>query len=151
MLKRTKLYAYAPNCETYETIRLCTQLLSEAYENMNARYIGKTRESFLKYEAAIGGTGTGYTVGCDFEVKREDRGALRTEESYSRGTRDLIALAMRLALIDSLFENEAPFIMLDDPFIALDDLKIKKGRALLENIAKEKQIIYFTCSLARKI
>ncbi len=135
----------------YEAIQKTSALLTEAYENMNSRYIGKTRESFLKYESAIGGDGGEYTVKTDFEVQKSERGAMHPEQSYSRGTRDLISLAMRLSLIDSLFEIEAPFIILDDPFIALDDKKIKKGRALLSELARGRQIIYFTCSEARKI
>ena len=137
--------------EIYATIQKTAQLLSEAYENMNAKYIGKTRERFLKYEAAVGGDGGSYTVGCDFEVQKNEMGAMHKEESYSRGTRDLISLAMRLALTDSLFEGEEPFIILDDPFISLDDTKIKKGRALLEELGRERQVLYFTCSSSRKI
>ncbi len=137
--------------QIYEAIQKTSALLTEAYENMNLRYIGKTKESFLKYERAIGGEGGEYTVKTDFEVQKSERGAMHPEQSYSRGTRDLISLAMRLSLIDSLFEKEAPFIILDDPFIALDDKKIKKGRALLSELARGRQIIYFTCSEARKI
>lgn len=135
----------------YSTIQKTSALLSEAYEAMNARYIGKTRERFLKYEAAIGGDGGEYTVGYSFEVQKNEMGAMHAENSYSRGTRDLISLAMRLALTDSLFEGEEPFIILDDPFIALDDKKIKKGRALLAELARDRQVLYFTCSEARKI
>ena len=137
--------------EILETVQKTSQLMSEAYENMNSKYIGKTRESFLKYEEAIGGVGGNYTVKCDFQVQKSERGAMHTEQSYSRGTRDLISLSMRLALTDSLFEGEEPFIILDDPFIALDDKKIKKGKALLNELARKKQVIYFTCSDARKI
>ena len=124
-------------------------LLSEACDNMTSRYIGKTKESFIKYERAIGGAGGEFSVDTAFSVSKSDRGAARSEESFSRGTKDLYALSMRLALIDSLYENESPFIILDDPFIAMDDEKVTRGKALLSSLAKEKQILYFTCSRAR--
>ncbi len=126
-------------------------LLKEACESMTSRYIGKTREGFLKYENAIGGDGGSYAVAVDFSVTKNEHGAAREEESYSRGTKDLHALAVRLALIDALYENESPFVILDDPFIALDDDKVEKGRKLLSNLAKERQILYFTCSKSRAV
>ena len=66
-----------------------------------------------------------------------------------RGTRDFIALAARLAIVDALYEGEMPFIILDDPFAFFDDEKLKSGIAVLSQIAKERQIIYLTCSQAR--
>ena len=43
--------------ETLGIIQSTMSLLTEACESMTARYIGKTREGFLKYENAIGGDG----------------------------------------------------------------------------------------------
>ena len=56
---------------------------------------------------------------------------------------------MRLSLIDSLFEDEKPFIILDDPFVNLDEDKIKNAMKLIETKAKEYQIIYFACHESR--
>ena len=137
--------------ENYEIIKATCALLSEACDNMTSRYIGKTREGFLKYEGLIGGEGGDFALDTCFTVTKSDRGANRGEECYSRGTRDLYALALRLALIDTLFEGEEPFIILDDPFIAFDDEKCKRGRKLLSELAKTKQILYFTCSSSRAV
>ena len=57
---------------------------------------------------------------------------------------------MRLSLIDSLFEKEKPFIILDDPFVNLDESKIKNATDLLKNISKDYQIIYFICHDSRR-
>ena len=137
--------------ENLAIIKATATLLREACDNMTSRYIGTTRDSFIKYENMIGGDGGEYAVDTYFTVTKSDRGVLRGEECYSRGTRDLFALSLRLALIDTLFEGEEPFIILDDPFIALDDEKCKKGRKLLSELAKNKQILYFTCSSSRAI
>ncbi|MBQ7363518.1 MAG: AAA family ATPase [Clostridia bacterium] len=143
-----RLAEYTRNLSVIQTTAL---LLKEACDNMTARYIGKTRDSFLKYEKAIGGAGGTFAVDTDFTVSKSEHGAARSEESYSRGTRDLYALAIRLALIDSLYENEPPFIILDDPFLSFDDEKTEKGRKLLRELAKDRQILYFTCSKAREV
>ena len=137
--------------ENLAIIKATASLLSEACNNMTSRYIGKTRDSFLKYESLIGGEGGDYAVDTSFTVTKSERGAQRSEECYSRGTRDLYALALRLALVDTLFEGEEPFIILDDPFLAFDDDKCKRGKKLLSELAKTRQIIYFTCSSSRAV
>ena len=82
---------------------------------------------------------------------KSEKGSYKASEAYSKGTKDTIALAMRLALVDSLYDNEEPFIILDDPFVHFDDKKIKAASSLVRALAKEKQVIYFTCSRSRAI
>ncbi|MDD7019577.1 MAG: hypothetical protein PUI34_02995, partial [Hornefia butyriciproducens] len=59
-------------------------------------------------------------------------------------------ICLRLALIDSLFKNEQPFLILDDPLVNLDDRHIRKALDLLQTLSSETQIIYMTCSSARR-
>ena len=54
-------------------------------------------------------------------------------------------------MTDSLYEGELPFLVLDDPFISYDDERGARARRLLSAIAKERQILYFTCSDSRDI
>ncbi len=126
-------------------------LLELAHENMTLRYTGRTQERFLHYMSVITEEVGEYRLDTDFMITKSEGGSLRTEELYSRGTRELYSLAMRLALTDSLYEGELPFLVLDDPFIAYDDARGKRARGLLSAIAKERQILYFTCSNTRDI
>ena len=71
-------------------------------------------------------------------------------EYYSKGYKDLFDICFRLALIDTLFTNTKPFIVLDDPFVNLDDKKLKNTLDALNLISKEYQIIYLTCASYRK-
>ncbi len=136
--------------DNYNVILLTKKYLTAARDNMTARYLGKTKESFLKYTKTIGGTDNGaFVMDTDFGVSRLEGASARPTEAYSRGTRDLYNLATRLALVDSLYEGEEPFIILDDPFTALDDKKVKEAIKLLREFSKKKQIIYFTCSDSR--
>ena len=86
-----------------------------------------------------------------FALLKNESGSYKQTEAYSRGTRDTFNLAVRLALIDSLYENETPFIILDDPFAYFDDKKFAEGKDVIKAIAKEKQVLYLTCAEARKI
>ena len=92
-----------------------------------------------------------FTMDTSFAVSKLDGGMTRPLEAYSMGTRDAYSLAARLSLVDSLYEGEKPFIILDDPFTAFDDKKTASALKLLSEFAKEKQIIYFTCSKARSV
>lgn len=138
--------------ERYETIQLTKKYLAVAKDNITSRYLGKTKAGFLKYAEKIGGiTGESFEMDTDFSITRQDGGATRTQEAYSRGTRDLYNLAIRLALVDSLYEIERPFILLDDPFTSFDDGKTDAALRLLKELGKERQIIYFTCSKSRSV
>ena len=55
-----------------------------------------------------------------------------------------------MAFIDAMYEEEKPFIVLDDPFINLDPPKVEGGMRFLEAIARDHQVLYFTCHESRK-
>ena len=56
-----------------------------------------------------------------------------------------------MALCDSLYENELPFLVFDDPFSSFDDEKVAQGLSLLEKISEKRQVIYLTCASSRAI
>ena len=142
---------YRKHVDSLEVIRKTSLYLKEACDNITSKYLGKTKEKFEEYSKLIAGIDGDYTLNTSFELMRIERGESHGIEAYSRGTRDLYALGLRLALIDALYENEAPFIILDDPFIALDDARLERAKSTLKMIGKSKQILYFTCSKSRAI
>jgi uncharacterized protein YhaN len=58
---------------------------------------------------------------------------------------------MRFALVDAMYQGEKPFLVLDDPFVNLDEDKMEKGTRLLKQISREYQILYFTCHESREM
>ena len=132
--------------ENLNIILKTISMLTEASNSMTARYIGGTKAKLAEYIGKIGTEAEEIALSTDFVLRIFDRGETRSEESYSRGTRDAYAFALRLALSESLWDGDIPFLVMDDPFIALDDERLTKAKGLLLEIAKEKQIIYFTCS-----
>lgn len=126
------------------------QLIIKAKENLANRYLGKVERMFNSYlqiwlqNDAIHGI-----LDIDFKISMEDNQKVHMAEGYSTGYCDLIDLCMRLALIDTLFESEAPFLILDDPFVNLDEDRLNKSMDLLQLIASDKQIIYFVCHPVR--
>ena len=87
----------------------------------------------------------------NFRVKFERSGELRGEKYFSAGQRAVISLCLRLALIDRTFKNEKPFVVLDDPFVALDETHFKRVKEAVKKLSRKTQTIYFTCHESRSI
>jgi uncharacterized protein YhaN len=49
-----------------------------------------------------------------------------------------------------MYQDEKPMLIMDDPFVNLDDRKIEAAKKLLNYISENYQVLYFTCSEARK-
>ena len=65
--------------------------------------------------------------------------------SLSTGTLDELYLCLRLALCESLFEDEPAPILLDDALVNYDDMRAARMLELLKKLAETRQIILFTC------
>jgi len=67
-------------------------------------------------------------------------------DQLSKGTVDQVYLAARLAILGLIAIEEKPPLILDDTFVSFDDMG-RKERAfkILESIAKDYQVLYFTC------
>lgn len=91
-----------------------------------------------------------FRMDADFNVHLLAEGEERNTELLSAGYRNLVELARRMAFIDAMYEEEKPFILLDDPFINLDPPKVEGGMRFLEAIARDHQVLYFTCHESRK-
>ena len=91
-----------------------------------------------------------FRMDADFNVHLLAEGEARNTELLSAGYRNLVELARRMAFIDAMYKEEKPFILLDDPFINLDPPKVEGGMRFLEAIARDHQVIYFTCHDSRK-
>jgi drug/metabolite transporter (DMT)-like permease len=66
--------------------------------------------------------------------------------SLSQGTLDLVYLAARLGLVRLVTGDRRPPLVLDDPFVTLDDDRARRALALLKEIARDFQVIYLTTS-----
>ncbi len=138
--------------EKYETIIKTQEFLKEAKDILTEKYLSKTHRAFGDYiELLDSASKDDFKLDTSFTLTKNEKGVLRSVESFSKGTRDIYSLVVRLALIDSLYENEKPFIILDDPFAYFDDVHKVSALKLLKELAKEKQIIYFTCTESRAV
>ena len=87
----------------------------------------------------------------DLEIQLERQGQARELGYFSAGQVDAVMLCMRFALVDALFTEEKPFVILDDPFVNLDDAHTAQALELLQKLAQDRQIIYLVCNSSRTI
>ena len=77
-------------------------------------------------------------------VNRSD-GELITYENLSRGTQDVLSIALKLAMVDKYLEDQEGFIIMDDPFVDLDPKRQELTAKVIRDFSKDKQVILFTC------
>ena len=137
---------------TLAILKRTIQLITQAKENLANRYLSKVEQLFNSYmqiwlkNDAIRGL-----LDINFNVSIEENNKVHVAEGYSTGYCDMIDFCMRLALVDTLFEKEQPFLILDDPFVNLDADRLEKALELLNVMAANKQIIYFVCHPIRAV
>jgi uncharacterized protein YhaN len=83
------------------------------------------------------------------KVKVEVKGAFQESILLSAGQADLVDICLRMSLADVLYPDGDIFMILDDPFINLDDAHMKEAFELLERVATKKQMVYLTCHTSR--
>jgi hypothetical protein len=64
----------------------------------------------------------------------------------SRATQDQFYISARFALIRLVTEGKKPPLLLDDPFVNYHEKRLKRMMGLLQQLAKDNQILLFTCS-----
>ncbi len=133
----------------YDEVRLAQKYLTTAKEAMTAKYMEPLMKSFSEYYRIITGEPAGqYRMDANTNLTVEEQGMQRDTEYLSRGWQDLIGLCLRLALVDAMYPDEKPFLILDEPLVNLDDEKMEGGRRLMEAVSQRYQVIYFTCKEA---
>ena len=125
-------------------------LLEQAKDALANSYVTKIKDGFREYAGTLlSGDLGNVLVDKDLKLRVDAQGAARETESFSAGLSDCIALCMRLSLVDALFGEETPFLILDDPFVNLDDDHTRRALEMLRKIGEDHQILYLVCNSSR--
>ena len=148
-LKEMQL-AQEKDIHKYNLLKVTQNFLQQAKEQFTSRYMEPIADAFGKYYSILTGeTERKWMIDANIDIRIKEQGELRETHWFSAGYRDLIGICMRMALVDAMYKEEKPFLILDDPFVNLDQDKVAAGNKLLSQIAKEYQVIYFTCHDSR--
>jgi DNA repair exonuclease SbcCD ATPase subunit len=80
----------------------------------------------------------------EFWVYSDEKGDLAKPEDLSGGVIDEFYLAFRLALAGLIFRDKKPPLILDDPFVNFDSVRLANTLNFFKTLAADYQIIIFT-------
>ena len=137
--------------ETYEALTIALDTLSQARSSLQRRFAPRITQRAQEILSAL--TENRYhslTMGEDFSLQagagQED--VLHDAIWRSDGTVDQLYLSLRLAVAEEL-TPEAPLV-LDDALVRFDDSRMAQALKILKEMAKNKQVICFTCQNREK-
>lgn len=141
---------YREEKERYDILCKSKLHLEEARRNFGTKYMEPIKVAFDKYYTLLTGkSNEEFVLDDHLNLSLKSAGKQREISLMSEGYRDLIGLCMRMALIETMYVVEKPFLILDDPFVNLDNSKMGEAMKFLEKISKEYQMIYFSCHSSR--
>jgi DNA repair exonuclease SbcCD ATPase subunit len=79
-------------------------------------------------------------------VYAPERGDWVDVSTLSQGTLDIVYLAARIGLVRLVTGDRRPPLVMDDPFVTLDDERAMRALELLHDISADFQVIYLTTS-----
>lgn len=136
----------------YDLIKTVEDYVEKAEQNLRNKYVKPIRDKFLTYAEKIESVlGEKMSMNKDFSVEFERGGENKSERHLSAGQRSVCSLCVRLALIDNMYEKEKPFVIMDDPFVHLDEKHFEKVKKAVKELSLDTQTIYFTCHKSRVI
>ena len=140
---------YEQLCDEYDAIRLAADTLRDADEEIQRRFspeLGRVASGYMS--AVTGGRYADVLINRDFSAmtRAQDDSVARNAEYLSAGTMDIMYLAVRLAVCElALPDGEPCPLILDDALVNLDDERLEQAMKLLGEIARERQVILFSC------
>ena len=132
--------------ETYEALTIALDTLSQARAELQRRFAPRvTQRAQETLSKLTGGRYHSLTMGEDFSLQagagQED--VLHAAIWRSDGTVDQLYLSLRLAVAEEV-TPDAPLV-LDDALVRFDDERMAAAVEILRELAKDKQVICFTC------
>ena len=101
---------------------------------------------FMKYMTHIaGGSVSAAAMNDNLSVNVVSGVNKMSYEILSDGTAETVALAFRLAMLKNVFPDGGGFAIFDDPLVNMDDERKQRSIELIEEFAKDNQVIFVTC------
>jgi len=129
-----------------EAFLLSKSLILESKEEVFNNFTPQLRKHLSEVlEKLSNGKFVDILIDSELNINLDEGKNLHSIDFYSQGYKDLVYLALRIAIIKMALNKSLP-IFLDDPLVNLD----KKNKAnvinYLNDLSKENQIFYFSCT-----
>ena len=133
----------------FDALVLAIDTLRQADQEIQSRFSPQLGKLAAEYMSAVtGGRYEDVLINRDFtaRTRTKDDVVARDSEYLSAGTLDLMYLAVRLAVCElALPDGEPCPLILDDALVNLDEERFAQAMELLKRIARDRQVILFTC------
>ena len=126
------------------------EILEEAYKQTLSRAADLLEKEIGRYIAII--TSNRYNqvrvneADMSLSTFSPEKGDWVDVALLSRGTQDQFYICARFALAKLITEGKRPPLLLDDPFVNFHARRLRQAVCLLKEIARENQVLLFTCS-----
>ena len=129
---------YAAAKAKYDATELAIRAIANASEGLRTRVSPRLASYAGKLLDVVTGGSVG-ELGVDGELALTymTAGGARSAEFMSKGTREAAYFALRLALLDLLYKEEKPPLILDECFAYIDDPRTERLMKLLRALAAE--------------
>lgn len=152
ILKKEQLMCRKKEMEhRFEILEKTLYYLSNAKERLALRYQRPIEQGIEKYRNYFDESCGQFKMDTNLELLQVEKGAFRSMDMLSKGWQELTEICVRFALADAMFTREKPFLILDDPYVNLDEKKLQGGLRMLEQAGNDYQILYFTCHSGRTL
>ncbi len=130
-----------------ETLANVRERTIELLESMDANTYSGLEENFLKWlRQMVGNRFNSVQMNGDLPTTfQTDDGRPLSYEILSHGTKDIVSLAWRFALTEYFLQEQAGFIVLDDPMVDMDPERREMASDVIEEFAGTHQVLVMTC------
>lgn len=138
----------------YQLVKKTQEYLQVSKEQFIAKFMKPVKDAFdAYYKLLTNGKGDGgeFQIDANMNIFRKEEGEFRNIQAQSEGYADMIGLCIRMALLDVMYQDEKPMVIMDDPFCALDQNNLTGAKMFLDKLAEKYQILYLTCHQSRGI
>lgn len=133
-------------CVQLQGLKLALRCVDNAYADMKTLFspalARKTAEIFCELTS---GKYADVIVDDKLSATMLTNGVYKSSMFFSRGTSELLYIALRLAVSELIFEQESIPVVLDDAFVTLDSQRLKVMLDYIVGISESKQVFFATC------
>lgn len=136
-----------------EALNLALEALAEANAQLRTRFSPALNQKAGAILARLtGGRYESLTFTREFEILAQTKTGAKSAHLFSQGTADQAYLALRLAICAlALPQRDPPPLILDDALVAFDDARLALALDVLQALAKERQVLLFTCQSRERL
>lgn len=135
-----------------DQITKAKMFMESADENLKNKFIMPIQNKYIEYARKINPLlADNISMNYDFEINFDINGKYKNYLQLSLGEKACLGLCLRFAIIDNIYKDDKPIIILDDPFVNLDEDNLQKAKDVLVKLSSNTQVLYLCCHKSRMI